>query len=261
MKFLNENKFRSQTLALLSLLAGLGLWGCSSSSNNSNNNNASATIAGASIYMIPTSGGILSECSGRSFQTAAGVFSAQAETFLSNGVNGSYPTVNGSTATGSFNYSWVRLRVTALPTDFNTSTGSIAFFGYNIDSSGNPIGMTNIPFTLESYGGSNTFTPLNSSVINGSMPVNGQNLQSVDFVLQLPSTSLNVINVALYSNPNTSPIHNLNILVPGYYANPNTYQSYNGHTAPETQFHPLFTEIGNGYSDSQYSSQMQQYCF
>ena len=258
---------RIQNLVLGVSLA-LVFAGCSKNSSSSNTT-GSVTSAQAnnstSIYQTTYNGMPETLCSGRTFQTSAGTFSAQAETYISNGVNG---TLNGSslggggTTSAAFNYGYVRVHITGLPTDVAAATANIAFFSYSIDASGNPIGETITPFFLENYTGTNTFSPSTNSVVN-QMALNGISLSSTDFVLQLPNPNAAVINIAIYASSSTSAqaIHNLEFLTPGFYTNPNTYATNLNHTAAQIALHPLASYKTNGYSDQQYVNLAQQFCF
>jgi hypothetical protein len=250
----------------IGLVSALGLMGCGS--NSSNNNNSSAIPSGyngSSMYITQNNGAAESLCSGASFNTSAGTFSAQSQIYFSNGVNGQTVANSGVSQTGAFNYNEIRVRIKGVPSDFSATTGAVAFYSYSLDASGNMVGETPVPFFIENYTGSNSFSISNSSSTSTmtSYSLSGQSLASVDFVLVLPNPNATVINVALYpsAGSNATASHNLQMLVPGYYANPNTYQAAPAHSAALSAMHPLISYLTSGYTDAQYASMMTQYCF
>ena len=181
-------------------------------------------------------------------------------------------TSNGST---DFNYVWVRM--TTLPNGFAAGTSNITFFKWMANSSGSTyLDSTRLSFVMvDSQTGqyliSNWVTSLSwsdvSTTAQGLGIYDAQtffNRMNILVYLNDPSAQYDVLKIASYSTSSTSVQSQMDILLPPFSANPNAYATESdGSTRASVlqALHPFASYKSSGYSDSQFVSMAQSYCF
>ncbi len=261
-----NSQFQNKILTLIVVaLAMTSMVGCSSQSSNSSPGSTATTTSGntTSSSNFNSSGQALTNCS----HDIANIsdLSMGLEVYSSGGVQ---------------NMNSIRVRFNAFPAAFVNAGSTIAFWAYGTDSSGSYTTMTEVPFTLEHYTGTGSFTSISSSmytltwqqlasiattngVSNSSAAVT---LQNITFVIDLSSVSTStVLSAALYTNgmgtsaAPASPDRYLQALIPSFLANPNNYILT--HNSTLLGLHPFYANRNSGYTETQFSTLGSNLCF
>lgn len=195
---------------------------------------------------------------------------------------------------GNIQPSNVRVAIIASPSDWATSNYDLQFYRWSAVTNGTVtstnVNTTAMGFQFErTYGGGTyyslvtdasgnapTYTVINSSEIMSYGQVVGLSYTSAQVVmnqvhflvnLQDATGAYQVVRAVLRDKTSGAVVRQVDALIPTFYANPTTYNAQVNssgqlmHPAMIQALHPLETYAGQGWTESQYQSFMNAFCF
>jgi|GEM_PF-3979975 len=234
--------FFSITLSVATLFAFVA---CAKSSGG---DNSAAAAAGGSTSSTST---VNASCNG--FDSSSGVR-----------LTGRIATYYDSSNT--FVEDKLRVRVTSLTSAFDTNGYTLQLFRWKADSSGaTALDSTPLSFTVY-YGStaiSSAMTSIDSATVTSLRNQSHIGNSTSDFFNQTQlvvsgvDNSWEVLKVVLYDG--SQAIAQTDSLMPLFIANPTTYAA--NHAAVLAGLHPFYADRSNGYTDAQWVSLSNKYCF
>ncbi len=233
---------------------------CSSQSSNS----GTASIVNGTIPSTTNSAGqSITNCS----RDVAGIsdLSMNLEVYSSNGV---------------LNENLIRVRFNSFPSTFINNSSTLTFWAYGTNSSGGYTSAVQLPFYLEHYTGSSTFTSISSEIyaltwqnlsstatsygVSNSSAATA--LQNITFVVDFNyAPAATILSAGIYTNgvgtaaAPVSPDRYLKALVPSFLANPNNYITTHNNTLLTN--HPFYSYMSSNNTEAQYTSLGTGLCF
>jgi len=175
----------------------------------------------------------------------------------------------------------IRIHFNAFPAAFNKAVSTLTVWAYGTDSNGNYTQLVQVPFTVEKYNGSQSFSTIDNNnyyaltwqQISDDAKANGisnasaaTSLASMDLLVNVGNNpSATILEVALYSNgvgtqqAPASADRMLQALIPSFLANPNDYITTHNNTL--LQLHPFYSLMGSGDSEAQFAQLGANLCF
>ena len=247
------------TLLLIGVVLASGLIGCGPKTISSNNTSGQFSFASTSTTTSTTNSGVMASCSHDIDNKANISLRAMAVT-------------NGSTLDATK----VRVKFDRFPTTFsNSSVSTLRFYPFTYNTSAVSSAASQLNFSMEVKSGGSFMSIYNGSLISevsSSQLVAAANaagvagttasevLAYVNFNLMIDDTSSDMITAVTYEGTSSGYTDRIDILKPRFLANPSEYAG-TGRPAVLQGLHPLQYMINGGWTNDQFKTESDRYCF